>query len=227
MELKDVGLSRLHGQVTHRLIPSRYPPIGILDQVSSSEDLEAVFELEAWTNDRVSRELGILYGIPKDEWVFGPNATVVMAAYCHPRPAGGRFNNSSRGAWYAAFELETAQAEIVYHKTKELAEVGVFETRVQYREYVARFWAEFHDLRQPKREFAPYHDPDSYEQSQRLATALLQNGSNGILYRSARKPGGECIACFRPALIKEVRQSAHFELSWGGTPTPRIRQLTA
>jgi hypothetical protein len=226
MELGVIGLSRLHGQVAHRLIPSRYPPIGILDQVSSPEDLEAVFELEAWTNDRISQELGILYGIPKEEWVFGPNATVVMAAFCHPRPDGGRFNDSSRGAWYASFELETAQAEIAYHKTKELAEVGVFETRVQYREYVCRFWAEFHDLRPHKSGFVPYHDPDSYEQSQRLAAALLQNGSNGILYRSVRRTGGECIACFRPALVKDVHQSAHFELAWEGTPKPRIRQLT-
>jgi hypothetical protein len=165
MELEGVGLSRLHGQVTHRLIPSRYPPVGILDQVSSPDDLGAVFELEAWTNDRISQELGMLYALPTEEWVFGPNATVVMAAFCHPRPGGGRFNDSTRGAWYAAFELETAQAEIAYHKTKELAEVGVFETRVQYREYVSRFWAEFHDVRSRKSEFVPYHNPDSYERS--------------------------------------------------------------
>jgi hypothetical protein len=226
MELEDVGSSRLHGQVTHRLIPSRYQPVGILDQVSSPEDLEAVFELEAWTNDRVSQELGMIYGIPKEEWVFGPNATVVMAAFCHPRPDGGRFNDSTRGAWYAAFELETAQAQIAYHKTKELAEVGIFETRVQYREYVSRFWAEFHDLRPRESEFTPYHDPDSYVQSQRLAADLLENGSNGILYRSVRRLGGECIACFKPALVKDVHQSAHFELIWEGTPKPRIRQLT-
>src|SRR5258707_13200338 len=169
MELRYVGSRRLHGQVTHRLIPSRYPPIGILDQVSSPEDLEAFFELEAWYNDRFSHELGILYGIPKDEWFFGPNATVVIAAFCHPRPDGGRFNDSSRGAWYAAFELETAQAEIGYHKTKELVEVGVFETRDQYREDVARFCAEFHDLRPPIRDYISYHDHNGYEVSQRLA----------------------------------------------------------
>jgi RES domain-containing protein len=150
----------------------------------------------------------------------------VMAGFCHPRPDGGRFNDSSRGAWYAAFELETAQTEIAYHKTKELAEVGVFETRVQYREYVARFWAEFHDLRPLNRGFIPYHDPNSYEVSQRLAVTLLQNGSNGILYRSVRHPGGECIACFRPALVKEVRQGGHFEFGWEGTRTPQIRKLT-
>jgi hypothetical protein len=59
-----------------------------------------------------------------------------------------------------------------------------------------------------------------------LAVTFLQNGSNGILYQSVRHPGGECIACFRPALVKEVRQGAHFELSWEGTRTPRVRKLT-
>src|SRR5260221_7523044 len=108
MELKDVGSSRLHGQVTHRLIPSRYPPIGILDQVSSPEDLEAVFELEAWTNDRVSHELGILYGIPKDEWFFGPNATVVMAAFWTKEPdrKSTRLNSSHTVISYAVFCLK-------------------------------------------------------------------------------------------------------------------------
>jgi hypothetical protein len=226
MELARIGLSRLQGRITHRLLPSRYPPIGILDQVASPEDLEAIFELEAWSNDRVSQELGILNGIPKEEWVFGSNATVIMAAFCHPRPQGGRFSDSTRGAWYAGFQVETAQREVAFHKTKELAEVGVFETSIQFRDYVARFSAEFHDIRPAKREFAPYHRPDTYKYSQRLAAALLEHGSNGILYRSVRHPGGQCIACFRSRLVENVRQSAHFEFRWEGVPTPNIRKLT-
>ena len=226
MELARIGLSRLRGRITHRLVPSRYPPIGILDQVTSPEDLEAIFELEAWSNDRVSQELGILYGIPKQEWVFGSNATVVMGAFCHPRPQGGRFNDSARGAWYARFQLETAQREVAFHKTKELAEVGVFETSIQFREYVARFSAGFHDIRPVKPEFAPYHRPDTYKYSQRLAATLLEHGSNGILYRCVRHPGGQCIACFRPRLVQNVRPSAHFEFRWEGVPTPKIRKLT-
>ena len=226
MELARIGLSRLRGRITHRLVPSRYPPIGILDQVTSPEDLEAIFELEAWSNDRVSQELGILYGIPKEEWVFGSNATVVMAAFCHPRPQGGRFNDSTRGAWYAGFQLETAQREVAFHKTKELAEVGVFETTVQFREYVARFSAEFHDIRPANPKFGPYHRPDTYQYSQKLAATLLEHGSNGILYWCVRHPGGQCIACFRPRLVENVRQSAHFEFRWEGVPTPKIRKLT-
>jgi hypothetical protein len=119
---------------TCRLIPSRYPSTGILDIVASPEDLPLIFELESWTNDRLSTELGVLHRIPEDEWVVGrPMASVVMAAFCHPMPGGGRFNSGERGAWYAGTELATAHEEVIYHRTSELAEVGVFETRGQAR----------------------------------------------------------------------------------------------
>ncbi|HEY2123647.1 MAG TPA: hypothetical protein VGH07_08640, partial [Chthoniobacterales bacterium] len=75
---------------THRLVPGRFPPVGVLDVVASPEDLDAIFELEGWTNDRISSELGILQRIPKEEWVLGvPQAMVIMSSFCHPRPSGG------------------------------------------------------------------------------------------------------------------------------------------
>ena len=148
MELSP-PIARVARRGAHRLIPSRYPSVGILDAVASPADLEAVFELEGWTNDRMSAELGLLHRIPKDEWVVGqPMATVVMASFCHPRPAGGRFNDGRRGAWYAAFALKTAHAEAVFHRTAELEEIGGwFDTFVQMADYLADFRATFHDLR--------------------------------------------------------------------------------
>src|ERR1041384_5665213 len=123
---------------TCRLVPSRYPPVGILDQVSAPNDLALMFELESWTNDRISTELGLLHRIPKAEWVMGkPMASVVRAAFCHPRPGRGRFNGAERGAWYAGNSPDTAHAEAIYHRTPELAEIGVFETRVQMRLYLS------------------------------------------------------------------------------------------
>ena len=85
---------------TRRLVPSVYPTVGILDRVASPEDLPFIFELETWTNDRISTELGILHRLPREEWVTGRRmASVIMAAYCHPRIGGGRFNGPDRGAW--------------------------------------------------------------------------------------------------------------------------------
>jgi hypothetical protein len=216
-------ITRVRTRNTCRLIPSVYPTTGILDRVTTPEDLPLILELETWTNDRVSDELGILHRIPKDEWVVGrPMSSVIMAAYCHPRVGGGRFNGSDRGAWYAGRDLDTAHAEVVYHRTAELAEVGVFETRVQSRLYLADFDCAFHDIRKGRDDL---HDPNSYKASQAFAKTLLDTGSNGVIYRCVRRAGGECISCFRPKLVRNVRPDAHFEYRWEGNRTPSIRKL--
>jgi hypothetical protein len=154
-------------------VPSRYPSVGILDRVAAAEDLEAILELESWTNDRISTELGLLHLLPRDEWVTGaPMASVVMAAFCHPAPSGARFSTAERGAWYAGRSLDTALAESTYRRTRELEEVGSFETRVQMRLYHADFSGSFPDLRGRRRQFPSAYDPESYEASQQLGRAL-------------------------------------------------------
>jgi RES domain-containing protein len=209
-----------------RLVPSRYPVVGLLDRVAAPADLDALFELEGWTNDRISGELGLLHTIPRDEWVTGrPMASVVMAAFCHPRAGGSRFSTAARGAWYAAHSLETALAECIYHRTEELREIGGFETRVQMRVYLADVSARMHDIRGSRRAYAPLYDPVSYAASQQFGQALLDGGSNGIVYRSVRDPEGECLACFRPALVRNVRSGGHYELRWEGQPAPHVRKL--
>jgi hypothetical protein len=211
---------------THRLIPSRYPPVGILDTITSPDDLPAILELEGWTNDRVSLELGIIHSIPKSEWVVGkPNAIVIMAAFCHPRPEGSRFSDSDRGAWYAALSLDAALAETIFHRTKELAEIGVIDTRVEMRQYLADFDCAFHDVR-PSPDFDALYDPVSYSAGQSFARTLFDAGSNGVRYWSVRCRGAECVACFRPPLVNNVRQGSHFEYLWDGSPTPSVRELT-
>jgi hypothetical protein len=211
---------------TCRLVPSLYPTAGILDEIASPEDLPAVIELETWTNDRISTELGIIHRIPFEEWVTGrPMASVIMAAFCHPRIGGGRFNGPERGAWYAGRNLETAHAEVIYHRTRELAEISVVETRLQVRLYLADFHGAFHDLRADTPENLPFHDPVSYTASQAIGRELLEAGANGIVYRSVRHRGGECICCLRPRLVENVRPDAHFEYRWEGTETPKVRKL--
>ncbi|MDQ6707695.1 MAG: RES family NAD+ phosphorylase [Acidobacteriota bacterium] len=216
----------LHLKDTNRLVPSRYPPVGILDAVADWNDLDLMFALEAWTNDRISTEVGSLHTLPRAEWVMGrPMSSVIMAAFCHPRAGGSRFNGPERGCWYAGMTIETAHAENVYHRTAELAEIGVFETRMQMRLYLADFQAAFHDIRAPLPGNEPYHDPASYTASQQLGRELLEHGSNGIVYRAVRHSGGECVACFRPKLVRNVRVSGHFEYSWRGNPVPSIRRI--
>lgn len=222
----ETALSVIRFTSTFRLIPSRYPSVGILDQVASPEDLDAIIELETWTNDRISTEIGTLHRLPKEEWVLGkPMASVVMAAFCHPHREGGRFNGPERGAWYAGRSINTSHAEVIYHRTKELEEIGVFDTFVQVRAYLADFSAAFVDIRERRAQFDKLYDPNSYVASQAFARRLLDAGANGVICRSVRDARGECIACFRPKLVRNVRIGQHFEYRWSGNRTPAIRRL--
>ncbi len=63
-------------------------------------------------------------------------------------------------------------------------------------------------------EFASCLALSSYIASQQLAIHLLEAGSLGILYPSARRQGGSCIACFRPSLVANVRKRDLYCLRW-------------
>jgi hypothetical protein len=120
--------------------------------------------------------------------------------------------------------VQTALAESVFHRSREIGEGGVYETRMQLRVYLADLSSKFHDVRSI-RGGAAFHDPDDYERPQQLGRTLLEAGSNGIVYRSVRHPGGECVACFRPRLVRHVRIGGHYEYRWEGRPEPVVRKL--
>lgn len=194
----------------------------LVDLVDDDRDLPAVFELDAATNDRLLAAEQRLAGIGLEELVFGvPHAAVVNASFCHAHPLGARFSSPDRGAWYCGFEIDTSQAEVAFHKSVQLAEIGRFEDSVTYDDYLADFSATFHDLRRA-RGFRACLDPDSYVESQALAEKLLEAASLGVVYPSVRREGGTCVACFRPALVTNVRRAKTYRFTWTGKPEPDI-----
>ena len=95
------------------------------------------------------------------------------------------------------------------------------------RLFQSDFTGEVHDARPAISENEPIHDPQSYGVSQELAAELLADGANGIVYRSVRHPGGECLACFRPKMVENVRAAQYYEFRWEGFPVPKIRPIRA
>lgn len=221
--LPDVTLVRRFD--THRLVPSRHRPGDesvlalIADDAAHLADL---FDLDHATNDRLLAEHDLLPGIGVQELLFGvPNYRVVNAAFTHAHPLGSRFNGPDRGAWYAAFDVETSLAEVAFHKAVELAEIDRWEESVTWDDYLADVSAGLHDLRDDPR-FAGCLAPDSYVESQALAALLLDAGSLGVVYPSVRHAGGTCIACFRPAVVGNVRRDRTYRLTWEGGAEPRV-----
>lgn len=201
-------LSTLRQDDTHRLIPSRHDEESVLNRLAEDEkELQELFELDGATNDRLLGEANLLPGISVHELLFGvAYAHIVNAAFTHAHPAGSRFNGPERGAWYAAFELETTEAEVAFHKSQELREIqwGEPETFAFY-DYLADFRADFHDIRGDVH-YSDCLNPSGYESSQKLAKELLAAGSAGIVYPSVRRSTGTCLVCFRPALVTNVRR---------------------
>lgn len=213
---------------TCRLIPSRFADLedSVLAPLADDDGmLRDLFDLDNATNDRLRGESGLLPGIGVDELVFGvPNFRIINAAYTYARPEGSRFNDGERGAWYCAFEVETALAEVAFHKTVEYQEIGRFDDSVSYQALLADFSAGFHDLRGAD----AWEDclaADSYVASQALAAELLEAGSMGVIYPSVRRPEGTNLACFRPALVGNVRKGHAYRLTWAGSPLPAIEPL--
>jgi len=220
--------SRVRPIDTHRVIPSVYSddPIAILGRIAENEtDLAKLAQLESVTDEQVLAENDLLPGIGVQELVFGvPHARIINGAFTHANPLGSRFNGPNRGAWYAGFEIETSQTEIAFHKTVQLAEIGRFEDETIYVDYLADFGGDFHDLRSDS-VFASCLDPNSYVRSQALAEQLLTAGSIGTLYPSVRYGGGTCLACFRPAMVSNVRTGIKYRFTWTGEPTPTITAI--
>lgn len=200
----------------HRLIASRFPTVGLYDQVAAPEDLDVVFAIEALTNPRIRQELGQLSLVPPAERVTGPGATLIMAAFTHLNPLGSRFSDGSWGVYYAAASLETAVTEVSHHRAAFLARTAEEAIDIDLRWIQADLMDKLHDLREQGAAWPAVYDPVSYGASQALGRALRTNGSAGIAYNSVRHPQGQCVAIFKPRALSKARAAGHIGLRWDG-----------
>ena len=213
-----VQLSDVRWQPSWRLVPSRFPPVGLFDRVASAGDLDTVMDIEGLTNDRLREEVGDLKLVPDEERIFGPCTTPIMAAFTHLNPAGSRFSDGSYGVYYAANSVATAIAETIFHRERFLRATKEPSIEIDMRSYASDVDDQFHDIR-GQQETRPelYHpDPDRYGFAQSFAASLRAEGANGIVYESVRDAGGECIAVFKPRLLAPVAQGAHYCFVWDG-----------
>lgn len=202
-------VSALLWERAYRIIPSRFPWVGIFDQVSNPADLPVILELEAATNPRVLDEAGILAMVRPHDRIAGEGTTPIMAAFTHTRPS--RFSDGTYGVYYAGNDEATAIAETAYHRALFLRYASLRSEILQMRVYTARIEGSFEDLRRrPMR--SPLYDPDSYVASQVYARKLFErNVRDGIVYKSVRRSAGECAAAFRPRCISSCVVARHLE----------------
>lgn len=140
-------LKRIRWSHAYRIVPSRFPPIGVFDRIADPVDLDAVFALEALTNPRLREQLGALQVVPMHRRISGPGATPVMAVFTHLNPEGSRFSDGSWGVFYAAHTVATAVEETVHHRQRFLAATAEPACEIQMRCYRTSLDSRLHSLR--------------------------------------------------------------------------------
>lgn len=220
--MRLVSTARLRDPVLHLLL--RDPSLGDLPRARLEAIAADLAEIEGATSSRLTLEAASASLFPRGR----PHAGFVNAAFAYSRPREpNRFSPAGRGAWYAALEVETALAEVTFHLTRSLRQAGAFDAVVEWTELWSSVAGEFVDLRAaaPK---PPCLDPDpavGYPAGVALAEEARAAGLNGIVYPSARRPGGTCIVALWPHAVQSVAQGAVWRTSWRGNPEPAAERI--
>ena len=209
-------LRRVRWTQACRIIPTRYPAVTLFDRVADAADFDALYALEALTNERARDEVGQIERVAREDRVFGPGSGPIMAAFTHVNVLGSRFSDGAYGVFYAARERATAVAETRHHHARFLAATREAPQHLPMRLYHVAIDARLHDLRPVAAVDAAVHQPDSYAASQALGRSLHASDSAGVAYRSVRRPGGQCCGLFRPRGASACLHAAYLLYVWDG-----------
>jgi hypothetical protein len=213
---------------TVRLISTARLRPPVLERLVLPDEAAALAEIEGATSQRLVAGRRGAEGLSRDEFVHGvPYANFVNAAFAYWKPREPNRFNATRGAWYAALEVETCMREVAYHMAEFLARSGVMKGVVEYAEMFASMAGEFVDLRGAGGH--PCLDPDpakGYPIGNTLADAARAQGLNGLIYPSVRHIGGTCIVALRPHAVQSVAPGAVYRFEWTGSPEPTIARVS-
>lgn len=142
-------------------------------------------------------------------------ADVINAAFAYPPghgTGGGRFNDERVGAWYAACELPTAQAEVAHHRARFLVDGGILAAELSFTPYVADVNADLAVLT-PRTDRALLQ-PDDYLASQHFADTCRGQQIAGIRYPSVRRRSGTNVVALVPHVVQNVRRQPPRTARW-------------
>lgn len=219
--------AQLKWSPAYRVIPTRHPAINLFDRVASSNDFEALYALEAMTNDRLRTEIGELDLVPKDERRFGVGYGPIMAAFTHLNPGGSRFSDGTYGVFYCARSRRTAIEETRFHSALFLAHTNEPPMRQQMRLYSVQADGNVLDIRGDlaSRQFDAVLSKTSYAAGQALGREARAANVPGIVYPSVRDKGGDCLSAFRTTLLHDCRHAAFLEYEWNGETVAHVYEM--
>jgi hypothetical protein len=210
-----------------RIIRSIHPPNDLFEDIADPSDWPLLISAEQKTNPRLMESIGNLDLVPTERRKTGPGASYLMAPFTHvsaDRPS--RFSAGAYGVLYAGNSFEVALFETVHHHDRFMARTNESAGWTsQFREIVLDVEARLHDLRGRDPRHSAALDPDDYTASQALGAQLRIAGSDGLVYPSVRREGGECVGLFYPDRASNPIQGRHLNYHWDGARVDLIRDF--
>jgi hypothetical protein len=218
MDINTIPQAIFFNQTAYRLIPSKYPPKSLFDDVANHDEFEILFAIQELTNPRIRNELGNLNRVPEQERPYGiRGCNYALGPFVHLNPQGSRFSSGDYGIYYAAEDVQTAIAETRYHQQQYFSAVeGLKFDRLSMRCLKTQFSASLRDIRGDSFTEHEWYNKDSYSAGQQLGARVKENNEAGIVYWSVRIANKICYALFSPSVIKDVIQTTHYEYIWDG-----------
>jgi len=218
MDINAIPQTAFFNQAAYRLIPSKYPPKSLFDDVADHDQFEVLFAIQELTNPRIRNELGNLNRVPAQERPYGiRGCNYALGPFVHLNPDGSRFSKGDFGIYYAAEDVQTAIAETRYHQQYYFSSVvGLKFDRLSMRCLKTQFSANLRDIRDDSFKQSDWYSKDNYSAAQQLGENVKANNDTGIAYWSVRIDNKICYALFSPSVIKDVIQTTHYEYIWDG-----------
>lgn len=209
--------SHVRWERAFRVIPSKFPPIDLFEDLTNDPaEWELLAQIETAVNPAYRDAIGEVSFVPVDHRVSGPDATWVMAPFCHLNPLGSRFSDGTYGVYYAGNRMETAIYETIYHLEIRLRAGQAASDDLDQRVLVGVIEGDFVDLNSDANAAAPFLDPNSNTASQAVGATARRAGEDGILYESVRDPGHLALAVFIPPRVSPPKQERHLQYHWTG-----------
>lgn len=182
-----------------RVVP-RFPPIEQLEQFDV--ELQAAVLAEVASVD--PKVIGDLRLLPAGALPAGPGASRIITSYTFARP--GRFNDASFAAFYGGESLSTAIAETVHHILPPLRASNAPDQTLPLRSVLHVDVRAVRVVDARSVAYPEIYDAGSYVESQRFGAMVHQRDYDGIVYRSVRRRGGQCVAVYAPAVLGGCRE---------------------
>lgn len=197
-----------------RLIPSRFPPVDVYENIVSSDRVESLVAVENLTNPRLQAAQRLTQHYTN----LQPDSPRLQnwnhAPFAYSNPEGSRFFSPERPCLELADCRQTALAISVARREKFLFRTKEPPTGLDMRMLKTPTSGRFMDLR--------HLSLDLSRQDRWKLGADLPASVQGILFRPPERPSATCLAVLDNSALGRSVQTEHYRYVWGGAEITKL-----